>query len=100
MFENWRKYLPGNGFWTGRSDLYKDSQRVDYVQNELTTIKGLVPPAQSDAQNKLAALNATLANTGYAVQTGALDGVYSFIDNMIAVYNTRFFEDFRKYINY
>jgi hypothetical protein len=28
------------------------------------------------------------------------DDKEAFIDNMIAVYNTRFFEDFRKYINY
>ena len=80
---SWRKFFTAS-YWTGRSDLYLNSEKVEYVQNELTSIKGLVPPAQAEAQNALAAVNATLANTGYALDTSALDQVYSFIENMIA----------------
>ena len=27
---SWQKYLPSNGYWTGRSNLYKDDKKVDY----------------------------------------------------------------------
>ena len=80
---SWKKFFTAS-YWTGRSSLYKDSEKVEYVQGQLSDIKGLVAPAQSDAQNALAAVNATLANTGYSVDTGALDQVYTYIENMIA----------------
>lgn len=80
---SWKKFFTAS-YWTGRSDLYKDSDKVEFVQGELNSIKGLVSPAQSEAQNALAAVNATLANTGYSVDTGALDQVYTYIENMIA----------------
>ena len=80
---NWKKYLPGNGYWTGRSDLYKDSERVEYVQGQLTEVKGLVEPVRAEAQSKLSAVNQALAKTGYTVDTGALDQVFSYIEEMV-----------------
>ena len=86
---DWLPWKAGNGYWTGHSSLYKDSERVQLVQDELTKVKNLVEPARSEAQTKLNALNTTLSNTGYTVDTGALDQVYGFIDEMIGTIQTQ-----------
>jgi len=84
---SWEKYLPGHGFWTGHSSLYKDSAKVEYVKGQVSEIQSSVATARADAQAALKALNATLANTGFQVEASALDGVYDWLDTSLGTLN-------------
>ena len=80
---NWKKYLPGNGYWTGRSSLYKNQNQVDYVLGQFESIKNSVPAAQAEATAALSKLNLALANTGYSIDTSAFTQTYTWVSDKI-----------------
>ena len=81
---SWQKYLPGNGYWTGRSNLYKDDKKVDYVINELSGISSnTVENGRKNVQSAIHDLNQTLVNTGQALPDGALDSYFDAINEVI-----------------
>ena len=84
---NWEKYLPGHGFWTGHSSLYKDSNKVEYVKGQVNDIKSSVSGARADAQAALGELNAALSQTGFQVSSDALDGVYEWLESSLGTLN-------------
>ena len=81
---NWAKYKRGNGYWTGRSSLYKNQKQVDYVVNELNNIKtSTIVNCQSDIQEKVQKINNCFVNTGFSVEVTQYDALFDTIGGMV-----------------
>ena len=81
---SWQKYLPGNGYWTGRSNLYKDDKKVDYVINELSGISSnTVENGRKNMQSAVHELSQTLVNTEISIPDNALDSYFDGINEVL-----------------
>ena len=81
---SWQKYLPSNGYWTGRSNLYKDDKKVDYVINELSGISSnTVENGRKNVQSAVHELSQTLVNTEISIPDNALDSYFDGINEVI-----------------